>query len=231
MTNHGKKYQEARNKIPLGQSYSFKEGIYKVKDLAYAKFDESVDVDVNVGIDPSKGDQNVRGSVILPHKVAKKDVKILVFAKGDYAEVAKKASADYIGAEDLIKKIEEGWLDFDYVIATPDLMGLVGKVAKILGPRGLVPSKKTGTVTFDVESIISDLKKGRQFFKNDKNAIVHFSIGRVSFDVEKLLENFKAFLRALIASKPVTSKGQFIKKITISSTMGVGIPLNVDEIS
>ena len=161
------------------------DGLKKVKELSYVKFDESVDANVNVGIDPSKGDQVVRGSVVLPHGTGKK-VKIAVFAKGDYADAARKAGADYVGAEDLIEKIEGGWFDFNNAIATPDLMGLVGKVAKILGPRGLVPNKKTGTVTFDVAAVVEDLKKGRLFFKNDKNGIVHFSFGRVSFDADKV---------------------------------------------
>lgn len=231
MVNHGKKYQEAKKKISQRAApYSFEEGIKKVKELAFARFDESVDVDVNVGIDATKGDQVVRGSVILPYSISR-NVKVAVFAKGDYVDAAKRAGADYVGSEDLIKKIEEGWIDFDYAVATPDLMGIVGKVAKILGPKGLVPSKKTGTVTFDVGSTVSDLKKGRLFFKNDKNAVVHFTIGKVSFDSQKLVDNLKAFMRALVASKPPSSKGKFINKVTVSSTMGVGIQLNPDEIT
>lgn len=230
MLYHGKKYRAAREKVAPGKVLTAVDGLKKVKELAYAKFDESVDANVNVGIDPSKGDQVVRGSVLLPHGTGKK-VKIAVFAKGDHAEAARKAGADYVGAEDLIEKIEGGWLDFNNAIATPDLMGLVGKVAKILGPRGLVPNKKTGTVTFDVADVVADLKKGRLFFKNDKNGIVHFSFGRVSFDAEKLAENLQAFMKALIASKPSSSKGKFIRKVTVSSTMGVGVPLNPDEVA
>lgn len=230
MAKHGKKYEQAKQGLVPGERYSLQEGIKKVKDLAYARFDESVDAHINVGIDPSKGDQVVRGSVVLPHGTGKK-VKVAVFAKGDYAEEAKKAGADYIGAEDLIEKIEGGLLDFNYAVATPDLMGLVGKVAKILGPRGLVPNKKTGTVTFDVAEVVSDLKRGRLFFKNDKNGIIHFSFGRVSFDAQKLAENLSTFLRALAGSKPPASKGKFIQKVTISSTMGVGVPVNPDEVA
>ncbi len=230
MIHHGKKYRAAREKLSAVKPVSFAEGLKKVKELAYAKFDESVDANINVGIDPSKGDQVVRGSVLLPHGTGKK-VKIAVFAKGDHAEAARKAGADYVGAEDLIEKIEGGWLDFNNAVATPDLMGLVGRVAKILGPRGLVPNKKTGTVTFDVADVVADLKKGRLFFKNDKNGIVHFSFGKVSFDVSTLEENLAAFIRALLASKPPSSKGKFVRKVTVSSTMGVGVPLNVDEIS
>lgn len=228
--HHGKKYRQAKEKIAPGKALSFLDGLKKVKELAYAKFDESVDANVNVGIDPSKGDQVVRGSVLLPNGTGK-PVKIAVFAKGDYAEAARKAGADFVGAEDLVEKIEGGWLDFNYAIATPDLMGLVGKVAKILGPRGLVPNKKTGTVTFDVAAVVEDLKRGRLFFKNDKNAIIHFSFGRVSFDPQKLAENLEAFMRSLQASKPPSSKGKFIKKLTVSSTMGPGVHLNPDEVA
>jgi large subunit ribosomal protein L1 len=229
MTTHGKKYEKAQSVLGKRAVLSPQEGVARIKELAYARFDESVDVDVNLGIDPSKGDQVVRGSVLLPHGTGKV-VKVAVFAKGDYADEAKKAGADYIGAEDLIEKIESGWLDFNYAIATPDLMALVGKVAKILGPRGLLPNKKSGTVTFDVASVVSDLKKGRLFFKNDKSGIVHFCFGKVSFDSQKLFENLAAFVKALAATKPASSKGKFIKKMTISSTMGVGVQVNPDEL-
>lgn len=230
MTKHvGKKHLQAESQIPKGQVFPLLDGVKKVKELAHVRFDESVDAHVNVGIDPSKGDQMVRGSVVLPHGTGKQ-IKIIVFAKGDYAEQAQKAGADFVGAEDLIEKIEGGWVDFNYAIATPDLMGMVGKVAKILGPRGLVPNKKTGTVTFDVASVVSDLKKGRLFFKNDKSGLIHFSFGKVSFDAQKLYENLAAFVRALASSKPASSKGKFIKKVTISSTMGVGIQVNGDEL-
>ncbi|MBA3954011.1 50S ribosomal protein L1 [Candidatus Dependentiae bacterium] len=230
MSKHGKKYLEAKKQVAPDKVFQLLDGIKKVKELAHARFDESVDVNINVGIDPSKGDQVVRGSVLLPHGTGKV-VKIAVFAKGDYAEAAQKAGADYVGAEDLIEKIEGGWLDFNYAVATPDLMGLVGKVAKILGPRGLLPNKKTGTVSFDTAAVVTDLKKGRLFFKNDKNGIVHFSFGRVSFEPQKLYDNLVTFARALASSKPASSKGKFIRKMTISSTMGVGIPVNQDELS
>ncbi len=229
MAHHGKKYRAAQENVDTAKVYSLREGVAKIKDLAYARFDESVDVHANLGIDPSKGDQIVRNSVILPHGNGK-PVKIAVFAKGDYADAARKAGADYVGAEDLIEKIESGWLDFNYAIATPDMMTLVGKVAKILGPRGLLPNKKMGTVTFDVADVVQDLKKGRLFFKNDKSGIVHFSIGRVSFEPAKLHENLVAFMRSLAASKPPASKGKFIRRMTLSSTMGVGIHVNPDEV-
>ena len=224
---HGKKYRDAEQKLG-NELLSSQEALAKVKELAYVKFDESVDVHVNLGIDPSKGDQVVRGSVVLPHGRGK-SVKVLVFAKGDKADEAQNAGADYVGAEDLVEKISGGWMEFDFAVATPDMMGLVGKLARQLGPRGLLPNKKTGTVTFDVASVVSELKQGRVFFKNDKSALVHFSFGRVSFDADKLHQNLLAFIKALIASKPATSKGKFLKKVTITSTMGVGVSVNPDE--
>ena len=229
MSKHGKKYEKARQQVPRGQVYSVKEALAKMKGLVYAKFDETVDVDVNVGIDPSKGEQVVRGSLVLPHGRGKQ-VKVLVFAKGEYADQAKKAGADYVGSEDLVEKINGGWMDFNFAVATPDLMGLVGKLAKILGPRGLLPNKKLGTVTFDVASVVADLKRGQLFFKNDKNGIVHFSIGKVSFDENKLYDNLVAFIKSLSSAKPASSKGKFLKKVTVSSTMGPGFAISPDEI-
>ena len=229
MSLHGKKYRTAKEQVLPGQTVPVREAFDKLKKLAYAKFDESVDVDIKLGIDPSKGEQAVRGSVVLPHKKGA-DVRVIVFAKGEHADQAQEAGADVIGAEDLVEKIQGGWMDFDYAVATPDLMGLVGKLAKILGPRGLLPNKKLGTVTFDVADIIKDLKSGRLFFKNDKQGLVHFSFGKVSFDIENLYQNLVAFLKALASSKPAASKGKFIQKTTISSTMGVGVPINPDEL-
>jgi large subunit ribosomal protein L1 len=228
MATHGKKYQAAQSQIKQ-QVHPVKSAIENVKKFAFAKFDESVDVNVNLGIDASKGEQVVRGSVILPNKFGK-EVRVLVFAKGEHADQAKKAGADYIGADDLIEKIDGGWMDFDVAVATPDLMGKIGKLAKTLGPKGLLPNKKLGTVTFDVFAVVDDLKKGRRFFKNDKSGLVHFTIGKVSFGVEKLMENLSGFIKALNSSKPATAKGKFIQKITLSSTMGVGIQVSPDEI-
>ncbi len=229
MTHQGKKYTKAHEALGQKKIFSLQEGVAKLRELAYARFDESADVSVNLGIDAAKGDQAVRGSVLMPHGSGR-IIKILVFAKGQYADQAEKAGADYVGAEDLIERIESGWLDFNYAIATPDLMGLVGKVARILGPRGLLPNKKTGTVTFDIASTIADLKKGRLFFKNDKAGIVHFSFGKLSQGSEKLTDNLKAFLKVLATSKPAASKGKFIRKITVSSTMGPGIPVHAEEL-
>lgn len=229
MGKHGKKYRAASEGIDKESVYSLSDALAKLRDISFAKFDESVDAHVNVGIDPTKGDQVVRGSVLLPHG-ANKQARVIVFAKGDYADQASAAGADFVGAEDLAEKIKGGWLDFDFAVATPDLMGLVGQLAKILGPKGLLPNKKLGTVTFDVGAIVKELKQGRRFFKNDKSGIIHFSFGKVSFDSENLKENFKAFLRALISAKPSTSKGKYLKKLTVTTTMGPGIPVNIDEL-
>lgn len=229
MAKHGKKYNKALEQVKSGQVLTVDQALSKVKQLAFAKFDESVDIHVNLGIDAAKGEQVVRGSVILPFSKGKK-VRILVFARGEHADQAQKAGADYVGVEDLIEKINGGWMDFDYAISTPDLMAAVGKVAKILGPKGLLPNKKLGTVTFDVADVINDLKKGRQFFKNDKSGLVHFTIGKVSFEPSQLAQNLSAFVKALVSAKPATSKGKFLKKMTVASTMGVGLQVNADEL-
>jgi large subunit ribosomal protein L1 len=229
MAKHGKKYRNALAKVSDRLAVlPVADALAKVKDLAYAKFDESVDVSINLGINATKGDQVVRGSVLLPHGTGKR-ARVIVFAKGDYAAAAEKAGADYVGSEDLIKKIEDGWMDFDYAVATPDIMGAVGKLAKLLGPRGLLPNKKVGTVTFDVAAIVSDLKKGRSFFKNDKQGNVHLSIGKVSFDVNRLRDNLSTVIKAVLGAKPASAKGKYLKKATIASTMGIGFPVNPDE--
>ena len=229
MYKHGKNYRKAlenRQDKPV----VIREALKKMKELSFAKFDESVDVAVNLGIDASKGDQVVRGSVTLPHGTGKK-VRVVVFAEGAKADEGKAAGADFIGFEDLIAKINGGWVDFDYAIATPDLMPRLGVLAKILGPKGLLPNKKLGTVTDDVAGIVKELKKGKSFFKNDKYGLIHFSIGKLSFDAEKLQENFAEFVKVLSASKPSTSKGKFVKKVTVSSTMGVGIHIDMADFS
>lgn len=228
MTKHGKKYRKAKELSGNHQTFSLDSGFSKIKELAFAKFDETIDLSVKIGIDPAKSDQAVRGSVVLPHGTGKA-IRIVVFAKGEYAEEAVKAGADFVGMDDLIEKISGGWVEFDYAVATPDVMGAIGKLAKILGPRGLLPNKKLGTVTFDVGAVVADIKSGRVFFKNDKGGFVQFSIGKVSFDASKLKDNFMAFIKTLNSSKPSSAKGQFIRKISISSTMGVGILLDVQD--
>ncbi|HBL98424.1 TPA: 50S ribosomal protein L1 [Candidatus Dependentiae bacterium] len=229
MAQRGKKYKKALEVLGEKKVFSLREGVTALKRVAHARFDESVSVDVNLGIDPSKGDQVVRGGIVLPKGTGKK-ARVLVFAKGEYADKARAAGADYVGADDLVKKVEGGWFDFEYAVATPDLMGLVGKVAKTLGPLGLLPNKKLGTVTFEVESIVSDLKKGLMFFRNDKQGLVHFLCGKVSFSEQDLHENIEAFLKALAAAKPAASKGKFIKKVVITPTMGPGILVDVGQL-
>ncbi|MCK4264750.1 50S ribosomal protein L1 [Candidatus Babeliales bacterium] len=230
MSKTGKKYRNAKEKIQAADFGSWHEALDFVVKNKYANFDESVDADIILGIDATKGEQTVRGSVLLPHGTGKCS-RILVFAKGEYEDQAKTAGADFVGLDDLIEKILGGWSDFDIAVATPDVMGQVGKVAKILGPRGLLPNKKLGTVTFDIEAVISDLKKGRVSFRNDKSGALHISFGKISFGDEKLFENLKSLFKAVMASKPAGAKGRFVKKITVSSTMGVGISINPDEIA
>ena len=230
MSNTGKKHLDAREKLAAANITTAKSALDFVVKNAHTKFDESVDVSIMLGIDASKGEQTVRGSVLLPHGIGKK-IRVVVFAKGEYEEQARKAGADFVGLDDLIEKIEGGWSDFDAAVATPDLMGIVGKVAKILGPRGLLPNKKVGTVTYDVAEIVSDLKKGRVSFRNDKGGIVHAPFGKVSFGPEKLFDNLAALVKSIQSSKPASSKGKFIRKIAISSTMGVGVTVNPDEIA
>lgn len=228
MSDHGKNYLKIKEKQLAANITTWRSALDFVSKNGPAKFDESVDVDVVLGIDAAKGEQTVRGSVLLPHGTGKK-MRVVVFAKGEYEDQAKKAGADHVGVEDLIAKIEGGWADFDAAVATPDLMGAVGRVAKILGPRGLLPNKKVGTVTFDVASIVEDLKKGRVSFRNDKTGVLHAPFGKVSFGPDKLLENLKALMQAIRSNKPSTSKGKFIRKITVSSTMGVGVTISPDE--
>ena len=230
MVKHGKNHRKALQAVSGLDLLSNKDAIVKLKSLSHVKFDESVDVDVNLGIDATKGDQVVRGGVVLPHGTGKK-VRIVVFARGEAAVQAEKAGADFVGAEDLIEKISQGWVDFDFAVATPDMVAAIGVLAKILGPKGLLPNKKLGTVTLNVGPVVADLKKGKAFFKNDKQGLVHFSIGKVSFDVNQLQENFVTFMKVLSASKPAASKGKFIRKITMSSSMGVGIGVNLEQVS
>ncbi|HEY9161816.1 MAG TPA: 50S ribosomal protein L1 [Desulfomonilia bacterium] len=231
MARIGKKYNEARKKVDSQKKYSFEEAISLVLDCKYTKFDESVDVAFRLGVDPRHADQMVRGSVILPHGTGR-TTRVLVFAKGDKEKEAQEAKADYVGSEDIAEKIQGGWLEFDKVIATPDMMGLVGKLGRILGPRGLMPNPKLGTVTFDIAKTVGEMKAGRIEFRVDKTGIVHCSVGRVSFGKEKLHENIKALLEVVWKLKPSSSKGAYIKGVALSSTMGPGVRIDpVDAVA
>ncbi len=225
MPKHGKKYQDAVKEINRPSPLEPAEAISLVKKTAPAKFDETVEVAVRLGVDPRHADQQVRGAIVLPHGTGKTP-RVLVFAKGEKHKEAENAGADYVGAEDMTEKIQAGWLDFDVAIATPDMMGAVGKLGRILGPRGLMPNPKTGTVTFDVERAVKDAKAGKIEFRTDKAGIVHAPIGKVSFEPEKLTENFQTLIDILVRSKPASAKGTYLKSITVSSTMGPGIKIN-----
>ena len=222
---HGKKWEGVRKKIDKTKEYSLAEAIEFLKGNSQVKFDETVEVAVNLGIDPKKSDQSVRGSVVLPHGLGK-TVRVLAFAMGEKAQEAKDAGADFVGAEDMAEKITGGWLEFDAVIATPDMMKVVGKLGKILGTRGLMPNPKVGTVTMDIGKAIKELKKGKADFRAEKGGILHAPLGKLSFDAVKLQENARAFLEAIAKVKPPSAKGPFIKKVIITSTMGQGIKIN-----
>lgn len=210
--------------------YGLKEAVGLVKQASYAKFDESVDLALRLGVDPKRSDQMVRGTTVLPHGTGKK-LRVLVFAKGEKEQEARAAGADYVGAEDLMEKIKSGWMEFDRAIATPDLMGAVGKLGKVLGPRGLMPNPKTGTVTFEVAKAIAEIRKGRVEYKVDKAGIVHVPVGKVSFDAQRLYENAHSILESVVKARPASCKGRYLKSATISSTMGPGIRLDTVAIT
>jgi large subunit ribosomal protein L1 len=222
----GKKHQSAREKVDRARDYTIEEAISLVKETAYAKFDETVDLMVKLGVDPRKADQMVRGAVVMPNGLGK-NVRVLVFAKGEKMQEARDAGADYVGADDLVAKIQEGWFDFDTAIATPDMMGTVGKIGKLLGPGGLMPNPKVGTVTFDIGRAVSEAMSGKVEYRVEKAGIIHAPVGKVSFDAEKLQGNIIALMDALIKAKPQTSKGAYLKKISLSSTMGPGVNVDV----
>lgn len=225
MPKHGKKYLEARQKVNREAKYSLDEALELLKATAVAKFDETVEVALRLGVDPKYPDQQVRGSVVLPHGTGK-TLRVLVFAKGEKEKEAQEAGADITGGEDLVARIQGGWLEFDKAVATPDMMGAVGKIGKILGPRGLMPNPKVGTVTFDVAKAVRDLKGGKVEFKVDKTGTLHAGIGKVSFGKDKIRENFMTFFEAIMKAKPSAAKGAYIRTLALSTTMGVGIRLN-----
>jgi large subunit ribosomal protein L1 len=225
MPKRGKKYLESRKKVDSQKKHDFADAVQAAIESSYAKFDETVDLAVRLGVDPRHADQMVRGSVILPHGIGK-EVKVLVFAKGEKEAEAKAAGADYVGNADLVEKIQGGWFDFDKAVATPDMMGSVGKIGRILGPRGLMPNAKTGTVTYDVARAVDELKAGKIDFRVEKAGIVHVPMGRVSFGVEKIVQNIATFIDKIIRMKPASSKGTYLKTIAISTTMGPGIKID-----
>lgn len=229
MPKRGKKYIEVNKKVDRLKKYTFKEAIELAIDSSYVKFDASVDISVRLGVDPRHADQMVRGTVSLPHGIGK-STRVVVFAKGEKEKEATEAGADFVGAEDLSEKIQNGWLEFDKAVATPDMMGIAGKLGRILGPRGMMPNAKLGTVTFDVAKAVTELKAGKIEFKVDKTGIIHASIGRVSFGTVKLLQNTAFFLDTILRLKPPSSKGTYLKSITISTSMGPGIKLDTTNI-
>jgi large subunit ribosomal protein L1 len=225
MPKRGKIYQEAQKQIDRDKAYTAKEAIQLAKELSKAKFDETVEVAIKLGVDPKHADQQVRGTVVLPHGTGKV-ARILVFAKGEKVKEAEAAGADFVGAEDMVAKIEGGWLDFDVAIATPDMMGAVGKLGRVLGPRGLMPNPKTGTVTFDLEKTVKEFKAGKIEYRVDKAGNIHAPLGKVSFEVDSLAENFSALVDALIKAKPAAAKGKYIRGVAVSTTMGPGIKID-----
>ncbi|HHW75124.1 MAG TPA: 50S ribosomal protein L1 [Firmicutes bacterium] len=225
MLKHGKKYREARQQINREEYYSPEEALDLVKKVSKAAFDETVELAVRLGVNPKHADQQVRGAVVLPHGTGR-TVRVLVFAKGEKAAEAESAGADIVGGEELAEKIQGGWLDFDIAVATPDMMGVVGKLGRILGPRGLMPNPKSGTITFDLQRTIEEIKAGKVEYRTEKAGNIHLPIGKISFTPEKLQQNFYTVLEALIRARPPAAKGQYIRSITVSSTMGPGIKIS-----
>ena len=231
MAKKSKKYVEALGKIDRNRLYDSKEALTLVSEIATAKFDETVEAHVKLGVDSRHADQQVRGAIVLPHGTGKTK-KVLVFAKGEKAKEAEAAGADFVGAEDLVQKIQkENWFDFDVVVATPDMMGVVGRLGRVLGPKGLMPNPKSGTVTFDVTKAVEEIKAGKVEYRLDKNNIIHVAIGKVSFGGEKLTENFAALMDAIVKAKPAAAKGQYLRSVTVASTMGPGVKINPAKIA
>lgn len=225
MPKHGKKYVEASKQVEKGNLYEVNDAIALVKKTAAAKFDETVEVAFRLGVDPRQSDQQIRGAVVLPHGTGKSQT-VLVFAKGEKAKEAEAAGADFVGAEDMVAKIQGGWFGFDVAVATPDMMGVVGKIGRLLGPKGLMPNPKTGTVTMDVTKAVNEVKAGKIEYRVDKTGIIHAPIGKVSFEQAQLEDNFKTLVDVIIKAKPASQKGQYIKSVSVSSTMGPGVKIN-----
>ncbi len=222
----GKRYVESAKLVDPSKTYESKEAFDIIEKMPKTKFDETVELHVRLGVDSKHADQQVRGTVVLPHGTGK-SLRVLVFAKGDKAKEAEEAGADFVGAEDLVPKIEkENWFDYDVIVATPDMMGVIGRLGKVLGPKGLMPNPKSGTVTMDVKKAISEIKSGKVEYRLDKTNIIHLGIGKVSFGAEKLDENYKAIIEAIIKAKPAASKGQYIKSVAVATTMGPSLYIN-----
>jgi large subunit ribosomal protein L1 len=229
MSNNGKTYRAALAKVDRNQRYQLEDSLRLVKETARAKFDETVELAIRLGVDPRQADQNIRGTVSLPHGMGK-TVRVLAFAKGEKEKEAQEAGADYVGSDDLIKKISEGWFDFDKAVATPDMMAAVGRIGKVLGPRGLMPNPKTGTVSLDIGKAVKEIKAGKLEFRVDKAGIVHVPVGKASFTAELLIENATAVLHSIIRAKPASAKGNYLRGITISTTMGPGIKVDLAQV-
>src|SRR5690625_2574482 len=228
MAKKGKRYQEAVKLVDPAKRYQIKEAIELLKEMTKAKFDETVEAAFRLGVNPKKADEQIRGAMVLPNGTGRTQ-RVLVFAKGDKVKEAEAAGADYVGDEELINKINEGWFDFDIIVATPDMMAEVGKLGRILGPKGLMPNPRTGTVTFEVEKAVKDIKAGQVEYRVDSDSNLHVPIGKISFDHEKLVENFDALVQTIVAAKPQTSKGTYVRNVVVTSTMGPGIKIDVSE--
>ena len=226
----GKKYRKAKEVVAAKPSYALPEAVATVTKNAFAKFDETVEVAMRLGVDPKHADQMVRGTVVLPHGLGGKSKKVLVIASGEKLKEAQDAGADFTGGDDMVQKIQEGWLDFDAVVATPEMMKSVGRLGKVLGPRGLMPNPKTGTVTFEVGKAVREIKAGKVEFRVDKTAIIHAPVGKVSFGVEKLLENAKTLIDTVVKARPAAAKGRYVKSIALSSTMGPGVRVDLASV-
>jgi large subunit ribosomal protein L1 len=229
MSGNGKNYRAALAKVDRTQRYPLEDSLRLVKDTARAKFDETVEMAIRLGVDPRQADQNVRGTVNLPHGMGK-TVRVLAFAKGEKEKEAQEAGADFVGSDELIKKINEGWFDFDKTVATPDMMAAVGRIGRVLGPRGLMPNPKTGTVTVDIGKAVREIKAGKLEFRVDKAGIIHVAVGKASFGPEQLIDNAKAVLMSILRAKPASAKGNFVRGVTVSTTMGPGIKVDLSQI-
>lgn len=229
LPGHGKKYSNAVAQLDTTKKYTVDEALGFAERLSFAKFDESVELVINLGVDPRQSDQMVRGAIVLPHGTGK-SARVLVIAKGEKANEAQAAGADFVGADDMIEKIQKGWLEFDRVIATPDMMVAISKVAKVLGPKGLMPNPKLGQVTMDLKKAVEDQKKGKVEYRTEKSGIIHVAIGKKSFGIQKLKDNLVVLASAIIRAKPATSKGTYLKRVTISTTMGPGIPVDTNDL-